>query len=166
MDFALPKLSRIKAVSDREVLVVLRTFSKWPGLAGLRVGYGVFPDWLMPHLWKVKQPYNVSVAGSTAAIVSLENVDQLETRTSIIISERERLFVALEKIPWLEPYPSQANFILCKVTGRSAAQLKTDLAGQGILIRYFNKPGLLDHIRISVGKPEHTERLNKALSEL
>ena len=166
MDFALPNLSRITEVSDRENLVVLRTFSKWPGLAGLRVGYGVFPDWLMPHLWKVKQPYNVSVAGSTAAIVSLENVDQLETRTSIIISERERLFVALEKIPWLEPYPSQANFILCKVTGRSAAQLKTDLAGQGILIRYFNKPGLLDHIRISVGKPEHTARLIKALSDL
>ena len=166
MDFALPNLSRITEVADRENLVVLRTFSKWPGLAGLRVGYGVFPDWLMPHLWKVKQPYNVSVAGSTAAIVSLENVDQLETRTSLIISERERLFVALEQIPWLKPYPSQANFILCKVTGRSAAQLKTDLVRQGILIRYFNKPGFSDHIRISVGKPDHTERLIKALSEL
>ena len=48
-------------------LVVLRTFSKWAGLAGLRVGYGAFPAWLMPTLWKAKQPYNVSVAASIAA---------------------------------------------------------------------------------------------------
>ncbi len=54
VDFAPPNLSLIPEVANRENLVVLRTFSKWPGLAGLRVGYGVFPDWMMPHLWKVK----------------------------------------------------------------------------------------------------------------
>lgn len=147
-------------------LIVLRTFSKWPGLAGLRVGYGVFPDWMMPHLWKIKQPYNVSVAASTAAIVSLENIEQLEARTALIISERERLYHELKAIPGLQPYPSQANFILCKVDGRDAAQLKAELAQRGILIRYFNKPGLHDHIRISVGKPEHTDALLSVLNEL
>ena len=121
----------------------------------------------MPHLWKIKQPYNVSVAASVAATVSLENVDQLEARTALIISERERLYQELQSIPWLQPYPSQANFILCKVTGYDAAQLKADLAQKhGILIRYFNKPGLSDHIRISVGKPEHTDALLKALHNI
>jgi histidinol-phosphate aminotransferase len=163
IDFAAPELSRVSEVAGRENFVVLRTFSKWPGLAGMRVGYGVFPDWMMPHLWKIKQPYNVSVAGSTAAIASLDNIDQLNTRTELIISERERLYQLLKAIPWLEPYPSQANFILCRVANRDAAQLKSDLARLGILIRYFDKPGLLDHIRISVGKPEHTERLIEAL---
>jgi histidinol-phosphate aminotransferase len=165
MDFAKTE-SMINRVPEFSNLIVLRTFSKWPGLAGLRIGYGVFPDWMMPHLWKIKQPYNVSVAASVAAKVSLENVDQLEVRTHLLIYERERLYRELQAIPWLQPYPSQANFILCKVTGRDAAQLKADLAQKhGILIRYFNKPGLSDHIRISVGKPEHTDALLKALSE-
>jgi len=174
--------SLISWVSKRDNLIVLRTFSKWPGLAGLRVGYGAFPAWMMPHLWKIKQPYNVSVAASTAAIVSLENVEQLEARTALIVSERERLYRVLQAIPWLQPYPSQANFILCRVkqidapkgnveiyetigtSKRSAAQLKADLAQKhGILIRYFDKPGLRDHIRISVGKPEHTEALLQAM---
>ena len=163
MDFAETE-SMIMRVPDNDNLVVLRTFSKWPGLAGLRVGYGVFPDWMMPHLWKIKQPYNVSVAATKAAIVSLENVDQLQARTNLLISERERLYRELQKIPWLRPYPSQANFILCKVTGKDAAKLKADLAENfGILIRYFNKSGLADHIRISVGKLEHTDALLKAL---
>jgi histidinol-phosphate aminotransferase len=114
---------------------------------------------MMPHLWKIKQPYNVSVAGSTAAIVSLEHIEQLESRTRLMIAERERLSQLLQTITWVEPYPSQANFILCKVLNFDAAKIKDSLARQGILIRYFDKPGLSDHIRISIGKPEHTDRL-------
>jgi len=146
-----------------ENLIVLRTFSKWAGLAGLRIGYGVFPDWMMPHLWKIKQPYNVSVAAERAGVISLENAHQLEITGQRIIAERERLFAALQEISWLKPYPSQSNFILCQVIGRDAAQLKADLARQGILVRYFNKPGLDDHIRISVGKPEQTDLVIQAL---
>lgn len=165
IDFALASISRVNLVAHYENLVVLRTFSKWPGLAGLRVGYGIFPDWMMPHLWKIKQPYNVSVAGSTAAIVSFENIEQLEARTKLIIAERERLFQLLQTVAWLEPYPSQANFVLCKVIDFNAAELKESLAQEGILIRYFDKPGLSDHIRLSIGKPEHTDRLMSALRE-
>ena len=117
----------------------------------------------MPHLWKIKQPYNVSVAGSTAAIASLEHIEQLESRTNLIIAERERLSQLIEAIGWIETYPSQANFILCKVVDFDAAKIKENLARQGILIRYFDKPGLSDHIRISIGKPEHTDRLIRAL---
>jgi histidinol-phosphate aminotransferase len=163
IDFA-DQPSALDLVLETCNLVLLRTFSKWPGLAGMRIGYGVFPDWMMPHLWKIKQPYNVSVAAATAAVVSLENVEQLQARTNLLISERERLHQELQHISWLQPYPSQANFVLCKVTGMDAAQLKADLAQKfGILIRYFNQPGLTDHIRISVGKPEHTEALLNAL---
>lgn len=166
VEFALPGSSRINEVPRRKNLIVLRTFSKWAGLAGLRLGYGIFPDWIMPHLWKIKQPYNVSVAASTAGLVSLENADQLAITGQKIIRERERLFAALREIPWLKPYPSQANFILCQVIGRDAPQLKANLAADGILIRYFNKPGLSDHVRISVGKPEQTDILIDRLSTL
>ena len=166
VEFAPPGSSRINEVPQRENLIVLRTFSKWAGLAGLRLGYGIFPDWIMPHLWKIKQPYNVSVAASTAGLVSIENADQLTITGQKIVRERERLFAALQDIPWLKPYPSQANFILCQVIGRDAPQLKADLAAEGILIRYFNKPGLSDHVRISVGKPEQTDILMDRLATL
>jgi histidinol-phosphate aminotransferase len=160
-------ISRIREVPERENLVVLRTFSKWAGLAGLRVGYGAFPKWLMPTLWKSKQPYNINVAASVAAQVSLQNRDTLKSVVELIKDERTRLFTALQQIPYLKPYPTQANFILCRVIGRDAAELKAKLAQEhGVFIRYFNKPGLRDHIRISVGRPQDTDALLKALQTL
>ncbi len=160
-------LSRIREVSSRENLVVLRTFSKWAGLAGLRIGYGAFPLWLMPVLWKSKQPYNVNVAASVAAQVSLEHTGELAKVVELLKNERTRLSVELQEIPYLKPYPTQSNFILCRVLGRDAAELKAQLAQKyGVFIRYFNKPGLRDHIRISVGRPQDTDALLSALNGL
>jgi histidinol-phosphate aminotransferase len=166
MEFAPPGSSLLAEAARRNNLVVLRTFSKWAGLAGLRVGYGVFPDALMPHLWKIKQPYNVSVAAATAAIVSLRHAAELKAIGERILAERSRLVAGLQSIPYLQPYPTQANFILCRVEGRDAAELKQQLGALGILVRYFNKPGLQNCIRISVGKPEHSEALLQALRAL
>jgi histidinol-phosphate aminotransferase len=155
--------SRIQSVMVRENLVVLRTFSKWAGLAGLRVGYGAFPTWLMPVLWKAKQPYNVNVAATAAALVSLQDLNPLIENVGRIKAERERLYQHLQEIPYLAPFPSEANFILCKVKGRPAADLKGALQKRGVLVRYYNTPLLHDFIRISVGKSQDTDRL---LSEL
>jgi histidinol-phosphate aminotransferase len=160
-------LSRISEVPSRENLVVLRTFSKWAGLAGLRIGYGAFPLWLMPTLWKSKQPYNVNVAASVAAQISLEHVEELTEIVERLKMERSRLFEALQEIPYLKPYHTQSNFILCQVIRRDAAELKSRLAQEyGVFIRYFNKPGLHDHIRISVGRPEDTDVLLEALRSI
>jgi histidinol-phosphate aminotransferase len=160
-------LSRIHEVPTRDNLVVLRTFSKWAGLAGLRIGYGAFPKWMMPTLWKSKQPYNVNVAASVAAQVSLEHADELKKVVELLKTERGRLFEELHDISYLKPYPTRSNFILCRVVDRDALQLKTELAEKyGIFIRYFNKPGLRDHIRISVGRAEDTDRLVDALKLL
>jgi histidinol-phosphate aminotransferase len=157
-------LSWLEQVPGRDNLVVLRTFSKWAGLAGLRIGYGAFPSWLMPALWKSKQPYNVNVAASVAAIAAIEDLEMRTRQVVALRNERRRLWQGLADIPWLSPYPTQANFVLCKVSGRDAAQLKEELACKyGILVRYFDKPGLRDHVRISVGKPEHTDTLLEAL---
>jgi histidinol-phosphate aminotransferase len=148
-------------------LIVLRTFSKWAGLAGLRIGYGVFPLELMAHLWKIKQPYNINVAADAAARASLTDLDTLLTNVARLKTERARLFDALSSLPYLHPYPSQSNFILCQVSGLYAAQLKRTLAeDHGILIRYFDKPGLDDHVRISVGMPAQTDKLIAALQSL
>lgn len=166
VEFAGVKRSRIRQVPHRDNLIVLRTFSKWAGLAGLRVGYGAFPAALMPHMWKIKQPYNVSVAAATAAIVALENRTWLEQKVALIVQERERLTQLLSGIPYLRPYPSQSNFVLCQVMDRDARQLKLALEQEGILVRYFNKPKLHDHIRISAGKPDQTDALVATLRRL
>lgn len=158
--------SRIGWVPQYNNLAVLRTFSKWAGLAGLRVGYGAFPTWLMPHLLKIKQPYNVNVAASAAALASLADLAWLQEKVAALVSERQRLQTALAGVSFLQPYPSQANFVLCRVTGRDAAQLKHDLEQTGILVRYFAKPGLENCIRISTGRATDTDRLLAALHAL
>jgi histidinol-phosphate aminotransferase len=158
--------SLVDLVPEYPNLIVLRTFSKWAGLAGLRIGYGVFPLGIIRHLWKIKQPYNVNVAAQAAALASLEDLEYLQANVQRIVAERERLYSELGKFDFLHPYPSQSNFILCRVLGRDARQLKLSLEREGILIRYFNKPGLRDCIRISIGQPEQTEVLLQTLREV
>ncbi|HEX6384660.1 MAG TPA: histidinol-phosphate transaminase [Anaerolineae bacterium] len=158
--------SRIDWVMAYDNLAVLRTFSKWAGLAGLRVGYGAFPEWLLPHLWKVKQPYNVNVAASLAAIAALEDISRLYERVALIVAERKRLARALSRFAFLQPFPSYSNFVLCRVSGRDARELKVTLEQEGILVRHFNKPGLNNCIRISAGRPEDTDRVIEVLRRL
>jgi histidinol-phosphate aminotransferase len=147
-------------------LAILRTFSKWAGLAGLRVGYGLLPEAIAQQLWKIKQPYNVNLAALAAARASLADTAHLFGTIERIVAERERVQAALHALSYLHAYPSQANFILCRVTRGEAAHLKRTLMREGILVRFYNKPGLQDCIRISIGRPEQNERLLEALRRI
>jgi histidinol-phosphate aminotransferase len=153
-------------VLEHENLIVLRTFSKWAGIAGLRLGYGIFPDWLMPILWRVKQPYNVNVAATIAGLESLAHRDEIQPTVDALAAERDRLIGELGRFSFLQPFPSRANFVLCRVIGRNAAALKRELQEQGILVRHYAKPGLENCIRISAGRPQDTDALLAALRGL
>lgn len=157
--------SFVTRVPEVPNLIILRTFSKWAGMAGLRIGYGVYPLEIISHLWKIKHPFNVNIAADLAAQATLKAFPQATIQK--IIGERERMRQALAQIPYLSPLPSQGNFVLCRVRGFSTIALKAALDARGILIRnYPNKPGLADCIRISVGKPEHTNALIHALIKI
>jgi len=158
--------SFVDMVGTYDNLIVVRTFSKWAGLAGLRAGYAVFPKALADIVWKVKVPYNLSVAAETAILASLEDAPTLRRNVELIIAERERLSGKLRELPWLRPYPSDANFVLCDVRGPRAKDVRDRLREQGIMIRYFDSLGLRNCLRISVGKPEHSDRLLEALREI
>lgn len=147
-------------------LMVIRTFSKWAGLAGLRVGYGIFPPKIAGYLQAIKIPYNVNVAALVAVRESMADMDYLMGRVKAIIGERDRLFRELQQVKYLKPYPSRANFIFCSVLRGKASDLRQRLQDKGILVRYFDRPLLRDAIRVSVGKPEHTDALIKVLQEL
>ncbi len=167
IDYADPGASRMHWVPDYENLMVIGTFSKWAGLAGLRVGYGAFPLALMQYLLIIKQPYNINVAAEAAAIATLQDMAYLQHNLQLLIAERSRLTEKLADIAYLTPLPSQSAFVLCDVTGdKQAADLKQTLAANGVLVRHFNKTGVNNMIRISVGKPEHTDKLIQVLKEL
>jgi histidinol-phosphate aminotransferase len=153
-------------VTKYDNLIVLRTFSKWAGLAGLRVGYGLMHPKLVGYLQNIKQPYNVNIAARVAVRESLKDIDYLMKNVKAIVAERERLFNKLAKISWIKPFPSKANFVFCHVLNGKAAQIQKALEDRGILIRYFDIPRLQNSLRISVGQPAHTDTLIKALKEV
>ncbi len=153
----------VDLVGKQGNLMVLRTFSKWAGLAGLRVGYGLFPAEIADYLLTIKMPYNVNVAALVAVEESLKDINYLMATVRRIIAERDRLFAELGKVGWLKTYPSKANFILCELLRGDAVRLRQRLQDKGILVRYFDQPRLKNFVRISVGKPEHTDALIKAL---
>lgn len=166
IEFAQGYSSKMAWVLERPNLVVLRTFSKMAGLAGLRVGYGAFPTPLIQYLWRAKQPYNVSVAAEVAAVAALSNMPYLERTRDLLVAERERMSAQLAEVPFLEPYPSHSNFVLCKVHGRDAKGVKDGLASQGIMVRHYAKKELSGYVRVSVGLPEQTDALIAALREM
>ncbi|MFC1914575.1 histidinol-phosphate transaminase, partial [Chloroflexota bacterium] len=138
-------------------LMVLRTFSKWAGLAGLRIGYGIFPPEVAGYLLKIKLPYNVNVAALVAAQESLKDAAYLMENVKAIIAERERLSAKLKEIKWLKQYPSKANFIFCSLLKGETKVLCRKLQEKGILVRYFDQPLLQNSFRVSVGKPEQSD---------
>ena len=168
IEFATGVESRSSWVLERENMIVLRTFSKSAGLAGLRVGYGIFPDDMVTYLWRAKQPYNVSAAAEVAACTALENVDYMNTIRDTLVKEREVLMKELDSISFLEPFKSESNFILCKVSGGMEAQeVKERLQNDfGVMVRHYNKPLLKGYIRISVGTPKQTETLMASLKAI
>jgi histidinol-phosphate aminotransferase len=153
-------------VSQHPNLVVLRSLSKWAGLAGMRLGYGIMNPFLQQRLMEIKQPYNISAAGEVALLASLRDMPYLKRNIEAIIQERERLFSRLAFMPGLHLWPSMGNFLLCDVPQGKAPHIFQELARRGIFVRYFDTPRLRDSLRISVGKPEHTDTLVEALEEI
>src|SRR5947199_2044157 len=149
-------------------LVVLRTFSKWAGLAGLRIGYGLFPEWIGEYMQRAQCPFEVNVAGHIAAIETLKDLDYVLGNVRKIVRERDRLYKVLASQRYLEPIPSQGNFILARVINEEVdiRQVRAILESYGILLRYFSHPYLRDFLRVTLGLPEHTDQLAHALSKV
>ncbi len=156
----------VPLVAEHDNLILMRTFSKWAGLAGLRAGYGVFPAPVAETIRRIKMPYNMNVAAQAAVLASLEDREALTENVKLIVDERERMAERLSEFPWLRVYPSRANFLLCQVQGRPAIDVQAQLRERGVLVRYFDSPGVRSCLRISVGRPQDTDRLTEALAEI
>ncbi len=149
--------SAVPLVSRYDNLMVIRTFSKWAGLAGIRIGYGVFSPEVAACLSRIKMPYNLSTMAQRAGIESLNDLDYLLGNVQKIVRERDRMHSLLTQLKLLRPIPSQGNYIMCEVLGMDAEALHQQLKERQIHIRYFDTPLLRNFVRISVGTPEQTD---------
>ena len=152
--------------AEYDNLVILRTFSKWAGLAGMRAGYGVYPRWIADEVWRVKQPYNVNIAAQVAIPAVFEEMPYMRQTIRRIRLERLRMYRALRKLNFLQPLESKANFLLVRVLHGTNTAVQDWLEDDGIFIRRYSSPDLKNYIRISVGRPEDTDRLMIRLTQL
>jgi len=161
-------LSAARLVPRYENLVVLRTFSKWAGLAGLRLGYGLFPTWIIPHLRKLQLPFEVNVAAHIAALETLADLEQIRQKIALIIAERAHVYDLLAAQPFLRVLPSQANFLLAYLADErlQVSDVRAAVEAEGILLRYFRSPDLARAFRVSVGAPSDTAALARALANV
>ena len=142
-------------------LIVLRTFSKIAGLAGLRVGYAVARPEVIEKLNRVRAPYNVNRLAQVAAVAALADRQHWERTVQLIREERSFLTVELTK-RGLSVVPSQANFLLVGA-GEEAEALCERILRSGILVRAGTAVGFPGHLRITVGMRAQNERLLIAL---
>lgn len=144
-------------------LILLRTFSKIHGLAGLRIGYGLASAEMVEILNRVRQPFNTSSLAQVGALAALD--DEAHIRRAIEVNRLGR--VRLEKgfrALGLEYVPSAANFILVRV-GRGM-EVYRRLLSRGIIVRPMDGNGLPEWLRITVGLPKENERLLKELERI
>ena len=147
-------------------LIVLRTLSKWGGLAGLRIGYGVMEAHTADLFMRAKQPYNINAAAEVAALASLEDAAVLDERAQTIVRERERVSAALARLEWIAPVPSQANFVLLHLAHGDGMSVRDALRARGIFTRAYKSPRLHEYLRISMGTPEQNDRVIAAFAEV
>jgi histidinol-phosphate aminotransferase len=158
------KISCIKLVDKYDNLGVIRTFSKLYGLAGLRIGYGILPEWLADYMLRVRLPFSVNLLAEKAAMAVLDDHNFIELSKSTIKKGREYLKKELEILD-CRVFPSQANFLMFKPP-IDAETVFEKLLRRGIIIRPLNSYGLNDYLRVSIGREDENRRFIEALKEI
>ncbi len=146
-------------------LVILQTFSKAWGLAGLRIGMAFASQQIIDVFNKIKPPYNINALSQQKAIAALSNIEQVNVWIKTIVAERELLIKKLGLLSCvIKVYPSEANFVLVKVT--DANELYTYLSRQQLVVRNRSKVELCEGcLRITIGTKEENEKLITAIKQ-
>jgi histidinol-phosphate aminotransferase len=148
----------VPLVREYENVVITRTLSKAYALAGLRFGYAVAQPQVVAEMMKVKDSYNVDAISVLAATAAIEDQAYARNSWEHVRKERQRLSVELDQLGW-KVLPSQANFIFVICPHGKGKEAYLGLKQQGILVRHFDKAGLNDKIRITVGTMQENNAL-------
>jgi len=152
-------------VKEYPNIVISRTLSKAYSLAGLRFGYAVAQPQVVEQMVKVKDSYNVDAIAAVAATAAIQDQEYAQRTWEFVRSERQRLSSELTQLGWTVA-KSQANFILAAAPNGRGEDTFLGLKQQGILVRYFPKPGLTDKIRITVGQSQENNALLAGIKAL
>lgn len=165
IDFA-PGTTLLTHLNEYPNLVVLQTFSKAWGLAGIRLGMAFASPAIITILSRIKYPYNINALTQERVMQALKNTEEKETWVKTIIAERARLAEELKQFPFVcKIYPSNANFLLVKMEG--AREKFEYLMNSGVIVRDRSKVSLCEgSLRITVGTPEENRELIEKLKNL
>jgi histidinol-phosphate aminotransferase len=144
--------------------IILRTFSKVYGLAGLRVGYAVAPPWVVSVLDRIRPPFNVSTVAQAGALAALGDAGHVRRSVERNLEGRECLCRALDRLG-IEFVPSCANFLLVSVAPRRGREVFSRLLEQGVIVRAVEEYGLPRHIRVTVGTADENRIFLRALEK-
>lgn len=154
---------------ENDNAIVLRTLSKFAGLAGLRVGYGIFPASLKEYAQAATPAFaNVSGLSAAVAIASLEDLDVLKRNRDEQVAQRQHVIDELNTMPGVTAYPSATNFVLYRLPMEDSTLMLNKLIERDIYVRRYGTPawGLGDCLRVSIALPEENERFLKATREI
>ncbi|MDC3250138.1 histidinol-phosphate transaminase [bacterium] len=146
-----------KKLEELENVLLLRTFSKLHGIAGLRVGYAMSSSKLISHMMKVRQPFNVNLLAQAAATAALKDEEHIKASYELNVSEMKRLVTEFEGQGY-NVLDSQANFLTLKI-GENAAELVQYLESKGMIIRHLKSFGMNEWVRVTVGLVEENDLL-------
>jgi histidinol-phosphate aminotransferase len=148
-------------------VLLMRTLSKF-GLAGARLGYMLAPTALLNEVDKLRPPYNVSVLNAECALFALEHADVFAAQAKSICEERTALIHALQAMPAVTPFPSDANMLLARFDGDTdtATRVFESLKAQKVLVKNVSKmhPLLTNCLRLTIGTPQENQQLLAALA--
>lgn len=151
-------------IGGKTPVVVLKTFSKAYGLAGVRIGYGLMQEDIAASLHKVRMPFNVNILGQAAALAALSDTEFLNKSLDLVHSGLDYLYSELTKLGF-SFFKTQANFFLIDVKGSSDVVFEK-LLHEGVIVRSMSSYGYPEFIRLTVGLPSENERFIKALEKV
>ena len=154
----------VEAYRKRKNLLILRTFSKVYGLAGLRIGYAIGRPGLLSAMNKLRTPFNTSGVAQAAALAALDDNEHVARCIETNARERMRLSEGLAKLGF-RPVPSEANFVFI-VAGPDAQAMSDDLLQMGVIVRPLGWMGFPEAIRISVGTAEENDKGLSAMARV
>ena len=154
----------LKYVREERDIIVLRTFSKYYGLAGLRVGYGIARKELIAPMLLSKMPFNVSRLGQAGAVAALEDKAFLEKTLKNNSEGRKYLYSEFDKLG-LDYKKTESNFIFINLK-KSADEFFLKMMADGVILRPLTSFGFPEAVRISIGTPEQNKKLVEALKKV
>jgi len=166
MDFSWPpeEYSMLGQVAQLDNVVVLRTFSKVHGLAGLRLGFGVMPPWLAAHVRRARPPFTVNLMAEEGGIAALADEGFYSATLEVVFKGRELLRKRLPELG-CQVWPSQANFVMFRPP-KDAGRVCEELLRRGVIVRHLKSFGLPENIRVNVGTEAETKEFLAKLEEV